>query len=648
MGRVLAALLLTASVALPASLSAQSPPASPAAPSLAATADGASLHGGEVHLDVTIAGVPAEHPLDLRVLIDGREVDRLSLAEGQHAVTVSDPSLGFGGHSVALAAGALRAETSVQVIPGWLSVLPPLIAIGLALAFRDVLLSLFIGVFSGALILAGWNPVSAFARSIDSYIAPALAEPSHARILIFSSLLGGMVAVISKSGGTRGVVERLTGFASSPRRGQLATWIMGVAIFFDDYANTLIVGSTMRPITDRLRVSREKLSYIVDSTAAPVASLFPISTWIGFEVGLIGSSFADLGLHFNPYTTFIATIPYRFYPIFALVLGFAIAATGRDFGPMYRAEHRARIHGELLAAGDKALADYTKDVLEPPPGVPHRATNAVLPILVVVGVTLAGLYTSGASGLVRNPASGTVAWLRDVFAASDPYNSLLWASLAGVVTAVALPLVQRLVSVRDTMEALVEGFKSMILALVVLILAWSISGVSTDLHTAEYLVGVTQTVLSPHWLPVLVFVLSAATSFATGTSWGTMGILMPLVIPIANGLSTAGGHPVEDPMYYVLMLGTISSVLAGSVWGDHCSPISDTTIMSSMASGCDHIAHVRTQIPYAVGIGIVGMLTGDIPTAYGLSPWVSLAVGTAVIVAGVVWLGKKVDAPDPA
>ncbi len=647
MGRALAAFLLIASVAVPASLCAQSAPASPAGPTLAVSAGGASLQGGELHLDVTIEGVPADHPLDLHVLVDGREVNRLALAEGQHAVPVSDPSLGYGGHSVTLVAGELRAETSVRVIPGWLSVLPPIIAIGLALAFRDVLLSLFIGVFSGAFILAGWNPVSAFARSIDSYIAPALAEPSHARILIFSSLLGGMVGVISKSGGTRGVVERLIGFASSPRRGQLATWAMGVAIFFDDYANTLIVGSTMRPITDRLRVSREKLAYMVDSTAAPVASLFPISTWIGFEVGLIGGSFADLGLHFNPYTTFIATIPYRFYPIFALVLGFAIAATGRDFGPMYRAEHRARVHGELLASGDKALADYTKDVLEPPEGVPHRATNAVLPILVVVGVTLAGLYTSGSADLVRNPDSGLVTWLRDVFAASDPYNSLLWASLSGVVTAVVLPLVQRLVSVRETMEALVEGFKSMILALVVLVLAWSISGVCTNLHTAEYLVGITQEVLSPHWLPVLVFLLSAATSFATGTSWGTMGILMPLVIPIANGLSIAGGHPIEDPMYYILMLGTISSVLAGSVWGDHCSPISDTTIMSSMASGCDHIAHVRTQIPYAVAIGFVGMLTGDIPTAYGLSPWVSLAVGSLIIIGGLVWLGKRVDAPDP-
>jgi Na+/H+ antiporter NhaC len=535
------------------------------------------------------------------------------------------------------------------VIPGWLAVVPPLVAIGLALLFKDVLVSLFVGVFSGALILHAWNPFTAFARSIDAFIAPALADASHAKILIFSTLLGGMVGVISRSGGTRGIVARLTPFASNSRRGQLVTWAMGVAIFFDDYANTLIVGSTMRPVTDRLRISREKLAYIVDSTAAPVASVVPISTWIGFEIGLIGAAFADLGLDLNPYTTFVATIPYRFYPLLALVLGFAIAATGRDFGPMFRAERRAMTRGEVIAEGDRALADYAKDALEPPAGIPHRAANAVVPILTVVVVTLLGLYLTGSAALERADFGGAGEWLREVFAASDSYNSLLWASLAGVLVAIVLPLVQRLLALKSALEGMVEGFKSMLLALIVLVLAWSISAVCAELHTAEYLVAATQGVLSPHWLPVLVFVLSAATAFATGTSWGTMGILVPLVIPISHGLSTGAGFAPESPTYYVLMLGTISSVLAGSVWGDHCSPISDTTILSSMASGCDHIAHVRTQLPYALAIGVLGMVVGDVPTAYGLSPWVSLAVGTVVIVGGVLWLGKKVPGPaEPA
>jgi Na+/H+ antiporter NhaC len=284
--------------------------------------------------------------------------------------------------------------------------------------------------------------------------------------------------------------------------------------------------------------------------------------------------------------------------------------------------------------------------MEPPAGIPHRALNAVLPILTVVVVTLAGLWTSGAAALDRADYATTGEWVREVFGASDPYNSLLWASLAGVVVAVLLPLAQRLVSIKESMEGMVEGFKSMLLALVVLILAWSIGEVCDQLRTADYLVGATEGVLSPHWLPVLVFVLAAATAFATGTSWGTMSILVPLVIPICHGLAVSAGlEPAADGAYYTLMLGTISSVLAGAVWGDHCSPISDTTILSSMASGCDHIAHVRTQLPYALGIGVLGMVIGDIPTAYGLSPWISLLVGTAVIVAGVLWLGKKVPGP---
>jgi Na+/H+ antiporter NhaC len=460
-----------------------------------------------------------------------------------------------------------------------------------------------------------------------------------------------MVGVITKSGGTRGIVERLTPYATDSRRGQLATWVLGVLVFFDDYANTLIVGSTMRPITDRLRVSREKLAYIVDSTAAPVASVMPISTWIGFEVGLIAAAFSQLGLDFNAFSAFLGSIPFRFYPILALVLGFTIAASGRDFGPMLAAERRAAHRGELIKEGDKPLADYRSEALEPPDGTRFRAINAVLPIATVIGVTLAGLYTTGAAALAAQadaPAEGTWTWWRDLLSNSDSFTTLLWASLAGLTVAIALPLVQGLLSVRQSMEATVEGFKAMLMALVVLALAWSIGAVCADLHTADWVVGVTDGVLSPHLLPVLVFLISAAVSFATGTSWGTMGILIPLVIPIAHGLSVTAGHPPGPGVYMTVMLGTISSVLAGSVWGDHCSPISDTTILSSTASGSDHIAHVRTQLPYALGVGVLGMLVGDVPTAYGVPPWLSLLVGTVVIVVGVLWLGGKSDPEEPA
>lgn len=602
------------------------------------SAAGAAHSGGPLWVKVKASdGLPLPNEMVFR-LGDGFE-QRFAVEAGQTEFVLHPPSLRAGWHEVSVEIGdGERATTRALVIPGGLALLPPLTAIALALIFRDVLVSLFVGVFAGALILSGGHIPVAFARSVDQFILGAVADKDHAAIIIFSTLLGGMVGVINRCGGTQGIVAALSRFATTPRSGQLSAWLMGVLIFFDDYANTLIVGSTMRPVTDRLRVSREKLAYIVDTTAAPVASLVPLTTWIGFEVGLVAAAFADIGAPYNAYSTFIATIPYRFYPIFALLLGFIVAASGRDIGPMLIAERRARRTGEVLAADAVPLADFSSHLLAPPAGKPQRAANALVPIFTVIAMTVGGLYLTG-----RGHGEAGFAGVRAAFAAADPFKALLWASLGGVVMAAGLATMQRILTVRETMAALVEGLKSMLLAMVVLTLAWSIGAVCSELHTADYVVGVTRSALSGHWLPVLVFLVSAAVSFATGTSWGTMAILMPLVVPIAHGLAVQGGLSFADPAYRLLMLGAISSVLAGSVWGDHCSPISDTTVMSSMASGCDHIAHVRTQLPYALAMGVLGMLVGDIPTAFGLSPLVSLAVGAAIIVGAVALFGRPVE-----
>ncbi|MDX1503446.1 MAG: Na+/H+ antiporter NhaC family protein [Thermoanaerobaculia bacterium] len=606
--------------------------------------DGAPITGAPPELTVELVAEGAEGPFAVTLIVDGRPLETRQLAAG--ASTVRLPrALSAGRHTLGAASGAARAEIEVSVLPGLLSLVPPLIAIGLALLFKDVLVSLALGVFSGALILNSFHPIVAFARSIDQFVVPSLADSDRASIVIFSTLLGGMVGVIGASGGTRGIVERLTKLATNARRGQLATWALGVAIFFDDYANTLIVGNTMRPITDRLRISREKLAYIVDSTAAPVASVVPISTWIGFEIGLIAAAFTQLGIDddYNAYGVLLGSIAYRFYPIFALVLGFAIAVSRRDAGPMLAAERRAATTGKLVADGDTPLAMESADALEPPAGAPLRAVNALAPIGAVVAVTLVGLYVTGRPGVDPADHPSVFAFLREVFSASNSFHALLWGSLAGVTLAIVLALAQRILTVTQSMKAMVEGFRSMLLALVVLILAWSIGAVCEQLNTADYVVGLTEGVLAPHWLPVLVFLASAAISFATGASWGTMAILMPLVIPICHQLATAAALPVGSPTYTTLLVGTVSSVLAGSVWGDHCSPISDTTILSSMASGCDHIAHVRTQIPYALFAGLLGMALGDIPTAFGLSPWISLATGSAIIVLAVRFLARPVS-----
>ena len=621
------------------------PSAEPAAvePQLTVAADGAALRGLPLRLKVGVelpagsADVPAE------VLVDGTVRHALELGAGEHAVALDDVRLAGGDHQVVVRAGGAEASATVSPLAGWISVLPPLIAIVLALIFKDVLVALFAGIYLGALALFGWHPLAALGRVVDHFVSNALADPDHAKILVFSTLLGGMAAVMTRSGGTNGIVERLSPLATSARRGQLAAWLMGVLVFFDDYANTLIVGNTMRPVTDRLRISREKLAYIVDSTAAPVASVFPISTWIGFEVGLLAGAFSQLHLPFDAYNAFLASIPFRFYPILALVLGFTIAFARRDLGPMLAAERRAATTGQLIGDGHEPLASYDAAVLAPPEDRPHRATNALLPIATVIVVTLVGLYRSGSDGLVRGDYHGTVEWLRAVFSNASSYNALLWASLSGVLVAVLLPVATRVLRLGEAIKGMVEGFKSMMLAVVVLLLAWSIGSVCAELHTADFLVDLTHGVLSPFWLPVLVFIISAAVSFATGTSWATMSILIPLVVPIYHGLAIASGHAVDSPLYYHLLLGTISSVLAGSVWGDHCSPISDTTILSSMGSGCDHIAHVRTQLPYALGVGVLGMAVGDIPSSFGLSPWISLLLGTAIIIAVVRFVGKPSD-----
>lgn len=615
--------------------------------SITVAPDGAVLAGGTIYLNVSLetdADALPSGTLAAKVSIGGQVTD-VVLVPGEQVVEITAANLEAGDHELRLTTtdeGA-AATTSIRAIPGWWSILPPLVAIGLALLFKEVLISLFVGIFFGALLLFHFDVAVAFARTIDTFVRQALADGDHASILIFSSLLGAMVGVISRSGGTQGIVAWLARFATTGRRGLLATWAMGVVIFFDDYANTLIVGSTMRPVTDRLKISREKLAYIVDSTAAPIACLAPISTWVGYEVGLIGDAFGAMSIDLNAYSTFLATIPYLFYPIFSLVLVFVIARTRRDFGPMLRAERRAFHEGAVLSEKDVPLADFDSDEMSPSDDMPLRAANALLPILAVIGVTVYGMYVTGAAAVDRAAASSFFSYLRDVFSEASSYTALLWGSLAGVLVAVLMSVLTPKIRIQQTMTALTAGLKSMLAALVVLVLAWSLGAVCAQLHTADFLVSITEGVVAPVWIPAIVFVLSAAIAFATGTSWATMAILMPLVIPIAHTLSLDAGFVAGDPAYRSLLYGAIASVLAGSVWGDHCSPISDTTILSSMASGCDHIAHVRTQIPYAMLAGLIGLGVGNIGTAVGVPVWITLPVGIVLVVVAARILGRQVE-----
>ncbi len=503
----------------------------------------------------------------------------------------------------------------------WWSLLPPLVAISLALAYRDVVLSLFIGVWLGATLIADGNAAAGFLRVIDTYARDALTDSDKMSIILFSILLGGMVGVMSRSGGTHGVVKALEPYATTPRRAQVVTWLMGVAIFFDDYSNTLIVGNTMRPVTDRHHISREKLAYLVDSTAAPVACVALVSTWIGYQVSLVGDALEKAGSDLNPFGVFLASIPYAFYPIFGLTVTFTVAVSGRDWGPMLAAERRARA-GELVAATSQPLADYESTGLAPDDDTPRRWWNAVVPVILVIATTFAGLYVTGRESLIADGATSFS--LSSVIGASDPFTVLLWASLVGLGAAIVLAVGQQALTVRQSLEAMVNGFKSMLMAFVVLTLAWSLGQVCTDLATAGYIKGAVGPHVPPGMLPMAIFLVAAAVSFSTGTSWGTMAILTPLAVPLV--LAAA-------PSDSMILEATVAAILGGSVFGDHCSPISDTTILSSMASSCDHVDHVRTQLPYALlGAGLA-IVVGYLPDAFGaVSPWILLGIGFILIV----------------
>ena len=539
-------------------------------------------------------------------------------------------------------------ELDPTLIPGWFSVLPPILAILLALIFREVITALFAGVWLGALAVAGFNPLKATGRLIDQFVVPALTNADHVAILVFSLLLGGMVGIIARNGGTMGIVESVTPFARTAKRGKIATWVAGLAIFFDDYANTLIVGNTMRPITDRLRISREKLAYIVDSTAAPVAALVPISTWVGYEISLISDGLriaaeqnpngADVILSQNPFDLFLQTIPFLFYPILAVLFVLMTSVMNRDFGPMAEAELRAATKGELHKPGATLATDTSSELMSPKKGLTYRWWNAALPVLTVIVVVLAGLYTTGRTSV------GPDASLREVFAEADPFSTLLWGSLAGCLVAILISIGQRMLTVQECIDAWLGGMKAMMIAMIILTLAWSLGSVTEAIGTAQYLSLLLSDRVSLQLIPLIVFVTCAAMAFATGTSWGTMAIMLPLVIPLTVSLGGAATYPGGDQME--ILLGATASVLAGAIFGDHCSPISDTTILSSTASACDHMDHVRTQLPYAVLVGLIGMLLGNVGTAYGLPPWGALLGGVFLLFLFLQFRGRVVSGAD--
>ena len=550
-------------------------------------------------------------------------------------------------------------QLSMKSIPLWLSIIPPLLAIVIALIFKEVLVALFIGIWSGSVIAGGFSLgniggiISSFFRVLTEYILGALANSDHLSVILFSLLIGGMVALISKNGGMQGVVNGLSKYARSPRSAQFITWLMGIAIFFDDYANTLIVGNTMRSVTDKFKISREKLAYIVDSTAAPVSAIAFITTWIGAELGYIDDGIAKIGIDMDitPYAIFLASLKYSFYPILTIIFIVILIYQKKDFGPMYHAELRARTTGKVSSASSDNPDEPDMEDLSPVKGAKMKASHAIIPVACVILVTILGLLITGFDSLrsdlyglggntnyeswgsiwsdlalLTNGEMGFFAKLGSIIGASNSYVALLWSSLIGVVMALIISTATRTMKLLDAAHWMVTGFKTMIPALMILTMAWALAITTDQLHTADYISAALEGNINPVLLPAIIFILAAFIAFSTGSSWSTMAILYPIAIPTAYAVCTAAG--MGDAISYEILLAVISTVLAASVLGDHISPISDTTILSSLASDCNHLDHIKTQFPYAMLVGFFSIL--------GLT--VSIMLGGGFIICLIIFI----------
>ncbi|TVQ92070.1 MAG: hypothetical protein EA397_07790 [Deltaproteobacteria bacterium] len=642
-----------------------------------------------------------------------------------------------------------RPETIVDLptpLPLLLALSPALFAIGVALLTQKVVPSLLTGMFVGAAVahleaIFNGKAIEAF-EALGAYFVEALIpglsrfelslrgegehlggyvegdlsalDTSHLLIIAFSLCVAGMVGVLGRSGGTRAMVRVIERFARGPRGAQVAAWLSGGLVFFDDYANCLVVGSAMGPIFDRFQISRAKLAFIVDCTAAPIASIALISTWVGYELGLINTELNKLGSEHSALGLFVAALPYAFYALTALTMVGAVAILGRDFGPMLHEERQAR--------------SRPPKVDEEPPSHPLMALAALVPVLLLVVLTLIFLLHDGRTQLAERGQLAQASTL-EVLAAADPFLSLLWGSSIALAIAALLAVFTGGLALFRVPAAVWVGIKPVLGALVVLFLAWGLGNAMTDTKAAEHLTELVRpadrfvhaegettipftltaathraevTIFNPQgfalhsellrdldpgeqrytwdgrsslgasapagpyrlqvkayeadgtpvesvvrgqdrfpvWLlPAVVFLVAAATAFATGTSFGTMAILIPLVIPL--GFTLQGGE--VGPV----ILGSLAAVLSGSILGDHASPISDTTVLSALGAGVDLVLHVKTQLPYALTAGTIALLFGFIPAGWGVSPWLLIPLCLVTTVLTVRLVGQRVSGPAP-
>ncbi len=543
--------------------------------------------------------------------------------------------------SVSVFAGEVSGPEANAAKLGLITLLPPLVAILLAFVTKNVVSSLFLGTMTGSFILQimDKNFFSSIVGSFLDFISRALgslADSWNAGIIMQVLAIGGVIALVSKMGGAKAVAEVLVKKAKSPVSAQIITWLLGILVFFDDYANALIVGPIMRPVFDKMKISREKLAFIVDATAAPIAGIAIISTWIGLEVSLIKDAYSIAGQTVEPFGIFLQTIPYRFYNIFMLAFVFLSAVMLKDFGPMKKAQRKALERKEV---------DGVKDVFAeanlPKEGVKLSIWNAIIPIGCLIVASLLSFYFSGYNSIMGgedtelalkvSSAPLTFLSIQECFGQADTSVALFQSAVFAGIVAIAMGVFQKIFTLSEAIDIWVDGMKGLLITGVILILAWSLSSVIKELGTARFLVTALSDKIPFFLLPSTIFILGSIISFSTGTSYGTMGILMTLDVPIAVA--------INPELSYTIVC--TSAVLTGAIFGDHCSPISDTTILSSMGSSCSHIDHVNTQIPYALVVASITILFGYIPAGLNMPAFIIIPISIAIVAAVLHFVGKR-------
>lgn len=470
------------------------------------------------------------------------------------------------------------------------SLFPPVLAIGLAIKTRQVFLSLFLGIWIGWVTLNDWNFFAGTLASIQALV-DVFKEPGNTRTIMFSSLVGALIAFIQHSGGVDGFIKYVNRFlekieqrpgGNSRRVVQILAWLTGSAIFVESSINALTVGSIFRPIFDRLNIPREKLAYIADSISAPTCILIPLNAWGAYIMGLLLAQ----GLS-DPLSTMIKAYPLNFYPILAMLTVVIVIMTQKDIGPMRKAEERAKTTGKVIADGATPMISAEVIALEKKDGVPARARNMIIPIFTMVFMMPIGLIYSG-WGHVQDIEN--LSFFSAVFKAissGSGSTAVLWAVLTAILVAAILYRTQKIFKLKEIIELTFKGIGGLIPLALLMMLAFAIGKVSRDLGTGLYAAELAQNWISANFVPVILFLISGFVAFSTGTSWGTFAIMLAVGIPMAQNMD------ISIPL-------TVGAVLGGGIFGDHCSPISDTTIISSMASASDHIDHVKTQLPYAL------------------------------------------------